>query len=993
MALLEGRLKVSLITETAGWKLPGRTYAHVYIEILRYIQTHWSFMASDSCIPVKVALQLMDPSSLGLADQHDQFIQIHQQLENALKVIVNEHHQGFNSSIGTFHKIQAAISNSQQRVRTLRAGLVQAKGALGGHGGGGRPELRAFAASSQSYDQMLQTLGEIEQLQTVPEQLEAQISEKRFLGAVATLREALALIRKPEMEDIGALSDLRIYLSNQEHSLTDILIEELHSHLYLKSPYCEGRWRAHSRHNGDGTSSYVSSDDERAMYSFLETYEGGKPMQEDTTRNPEANTFSYIQLLVESLNRMMKLDVAVDAIEHRLPVELFRVVERSYTEVEQRHPTSMRSAAARSRQGKLGGLGGAGSGEEKATLEDLLATLYAKFEAIAEGHRVLHDVTAAILKREAQADAATLNRSFRELWKLLQSEIRSLLHDHLATRGSVGGQRNTPTDAGGNIFRPKPRDRNRKLFKLTDTDSKSTELATEREDLEFILKSSVPGLVNTSAQQTKKESDSGESTLPDRSATGHKLLVEPSVFNMSTLLPPSLTFLTRLREIVPPGSGVVASTLTSFLDDFLINVFHPQLDETLVDLCNTCLNDLEAFQASPEWAQHCPKPIFRGTVRFYEVIKSVCEMLDALPHEQSFSKLVIEQLHAYYERCFAWSKGLLQRTMNTRSGEEGSMRRAAGLATQGNINDCVIQLLTAQAEANDKEGEVLVEKESALLINEVKSQRLEEADLINDRKAIAALGTLQVSMRWLAARCKALRFVSPRAVDMLDAAETQQPQHAHHSRRWTRSAQVNAPSTAYLPLDEQRAAEFDAVLTSFTELSALVLRTLHIDLRLHLLHGVYRALDTTYKLHQPYNDPDPAVLELSPAVSTYDAAISAHLLPLHYAFLTSNLHVLVNNALCSLVGCIRGMDEYGNARMQLNVLVLQQCLKSVEPRATLERAARFYELAEQGPEAVVGQGPGEGYESGDLKALVRLCWTPERDAAQGSVEEFVGRLN
>ncbi|KAI7580859.1 hypothetical protein KC343_g20518, partial [Hortaea werneckii] len=127
-------------------------------------------------------------------------------------------------------------------------------------------------------------------------------------------------------------------------------------------------------------------------------------------------------------------------------------------------------------------------------------------------------------------------------------------------------------------------------------------------------------------------------------------------------------------------------------------------------------------------------------------------------------------------------------------------------------------------------------------------------------------------------------------------------------------------------------------------------------------------------------------------LSSYDAAISAHLLPAQYSLLTQNLDVLVNNSLCSLVGCIQGMDEYGNSRMQLNVLVLQQSLKNVESRASLERAARFYELAEQGPAAVVERGPAEGYEGGELKALMRLCWVPERDAEQGGVEEWVARL-
>jgi len=183
------------------------------VDILRYIDQQWSFMSSDNCVPVKVALQLMDQSSLGLANQHVQFKDTHQQLQDALKSIVNEHHQGFNSSIGTFHQIQASIHASQTRVRTLKQSLVNAKGSLRTT----RPELKAFATSSQSYDQMLQALGYIEQLQSMPEKLEAEISEKRFLAAVETLQDALKLMRKPEMEDIAALADLRLYFNNQEH--------------------------------------------------------------------------------------------------------------------------------------------------------------------------------------------------------------------------------------------------------------------------------------------------------------------------------------------------------------------------------------------------------------------------------------------------------------------------------------------------------------------------------------------------------------------------------------------------------------------------------------------------------------------------------------------------------------------------------------------------------------------------------------------------------
>lgn len=58
-------------------------------EVLQHIQQKWDFMTKDQCIPVEVALKLMDSSSLGLADQYDKFQEAHRELQQALKTIVN----------------------------------------------------------------------------------------------------------------------------------------------------------------------------------------------------------------------------------------------------------------------------------------------------------------------------------------------------------------------------------------------------------------------------------------------------------------------------------------------------------------------------------------------------------------------------------------------------------------------------------------------------------------------------------------------------------------------------------------------------------------------------------------------------------------------------------------------------------------------------------------------------------------------------------------
>jgi len=146
-------------------------------------------------------------------------------------------------------------------------------------------------------------------------------------------------------------------------------------------------------------------------------------MTDDTSRNLEADSFHYMQMIVEALNKMGHLDITVDRMVQRLPVELFIVVDRTDSEVDHRHPTHARAhrkTEKRSIDFNLGQSDGPSS-----VLDDLLWTLFSKFEAIAEGHRVVHDVITGIIRREGLLHAESLTYTFKELWKLYQSEVRA----------------------------------------------------------------------------------------------------------------------------------------------------------------------------------------------------------------------------------------------------------------------------------------------------------------------------------------------------------------------------------------------------------------------------------------------------------------------------------------------------------------------------------------------------------------------------------------
>ena len=793
-AVRGGVSRQGLATESSAEKQIG--------VVLEHIKTAWPTMYEKDCVPVQVALQLLDTSSVGKAHEYRQFEKTHQYLQDSLKAIVHEHHQGFNSSIGTFHKIQASIQASQKRVRTLKELIGQSKISLGTTD----PELRKLASQSQNYDDLIHTLAEIEDLRLIPDQLEARISEKRFLTAVEILQNALRRIRVPALDKVGALSDLRSYLTNQETALTDILVEELHDHLYLKSPYCQERWQIFAKGPGGIAKEKLDkANNLRPFYEVLESLASAKEsrqaMIEDPTRNPEADTFYYIELLVESLNKLGRLESAVNSIKHRLPVELFGIVTETNSEVDQKHPSSLRG-------GFSGSHGNQAFGKENGiradVIHDLLWTLYAKFEAIAEGHRVFHDVVTAIVEREGVRHSNMLLGSFRELWNLYQNEIRSLLHNYVTTDADVYQYNSSPKTGAASVS---SRDH---LFKFADADSKSVQMTTEYQELEGIIRAAVPGLMSNSRKPgidgKKQLGHKGDhmsrritnTAAFDSRAMGvgmHKSLVEPSVFNMSLLLPPTLGFLQRLKVIVPPHSDLVTSTLTTFLDNFLVNVFLPQLDETLGKLSDSVFEESDSFQQDPHWTKISRRPVFKGTAAFFALITAFCKMLATIPHDQALTQLIITQMMRYYHRCYEWFRSLAS---HVRDSDEPKLKLSAMLATEpGDINDTMQKLWTSESVDHN-----LLEKETGLLILQTNETPLHMDDVIMDRETISSLCVLYTSMKWLAIKVEQLRLITRN-----DEDSSHTTMQRSQDRRWTL---LNDPSkssdeqiSVYLPMTQE----------------------------------------------------------------------------------------------------------------------------------------------------------------------------------------------
>lgn len=97
----------------------------------------------------------------------------------------------------------------------------------------------------------------------------------------------------------------------------------------------------------------------------------------------------------------------------------------------------------------------------------------------------------------------------------------------------------------------------------------------------------------------------------------------------------------------------------------------------------------------------------------------------------------------------------------------------------------------------------LINTENASLINMIKTMKLQEADLILDRRSLAAFCLLHTSTKWLANKTKQLRYISTQATDIAKRHSGR----FDKQRRWTLiTAEKQAePDEVFLPLTTETA--------------------------------------------------------------------------------------------------------------------------------------------------------------------------------------------
>lgn len=127
-----------------------------------------------------------------------------------------------------------------------------------------------------------------------------------------------------------------------------------------------------------------------------------------------------------------------------------------------------------------------------------------------------------------------------------------------------------------------------------------------------MLKETVPGLVGSSVDGVVQSTLSSIGTDDRIAGAGqHRLLIRPDTFHVSVLFQPTLSFLARVGEILPGDIAKSAESSSAFLDQFVLKVYLPQLEDKVTVLFLEAASSLDAFQEDPESRRLSSQPLIK----------------------------------------------------------------------------------------------------------------------------------------------------------------------------------------------------------------------------------------------------------------------------------------------------------------------------------------------------------------------------------------------
>ncbi|KAJ2029882.1 exocyst subunit [Coemansia sp. S610] len=919
--------------------------------------------------PVSLALQMMDSSSLGKS--YEEFCYYYNQLNESLDGIVNEYYGGFNDSILTFSglhdKIQGAsgsvnhVKNNLQKVRRM---ILEERGSLD----------QLYTKSNQ-LGAIVSILNRFEEVKRLPEELAGYAREKKFLTAASKLVQDMQFVFDPELNPIEALSGLRQQLEKEKVDLLRLIIDELHNHIYLKSPYCERKMGIEGEDedgaiSGSGPGSSVGADDSGTGQKSNARGADGlgrqrvkgarknkRVLDDGDQNNPEADSFSYVEMLIESLVALDNTNEAMQEVKSSINLELARLIDGVLNEVEERNKALIYKSKAADQQDDV-----LAQDTDREVLFDFTRILFARLETVLEYHDYVLDVVNSLDRREryslsptaaVPSDRTRRTRPYTigDVWSAIKAEVLVLLKDYLIPAETQAIDIAPGVGAGGGAgAKPGTRD----LFHI----ERAGEVSDAVEALYSQIDSQFQDL--TISVANKKRDTSTPAVIDEyadhQHSLRHKLLVESNIEHAPVMLNMALSFTKRVAPLLGPAvhsspsalspsvrrsmAGEISSMLNptspnqatasgeldadEYLQAFFKKVFLPRTEEYAMQLFDAVTSASDAFDVDLN-TYFNGRPIFRSAAAIVPLLHSFGHLLNDLHSFRGENWGILLQLSTkYYEKCWALFRDTIRSPDNqvytsAKWSETpdmlqlfGRKLKQAGLRTRSDLDA-------------DMEREIRLEEV-------LKTERsLHLTELIFDVKRLVCAAQLHQTLEWLLVQLNKVAADRAKVLSSYDS------------------------STAAALLKRHEADKVK-IVNRYHTLSTQCLMTLRIEVRAHCTYYLDLATrEGSYNLDSDAVEPDQYIQALNADISTIEEKMESCLPADRLNLVFGGISVLMAHILIANTRYIRHFNDAGNRKMVRNILALQQNLTNIAlpEESGLDKARRFYEMYDLGADGIL----------------------------------------
>lgn len=991
--------------------------------MLNTIRYDWPQLLQEQANPIEMAVGLLDDTSVGMAHRMPEFSQLQKQTGRALRRVVNEHHELFNNSIGSYHQLIQTLSESQNDAHEIKTMLEDTTREVHDRS----DMLTELSQTSSRYTELIGILDAVAEVTAIPEKIDRLVGEKKIHEVYDVILDGYEAAKKYGLWQLPALGSIQSYLEVQSNNLFDMLVDELQNEIYLKAHGVVLLQLILNLRNSKLSSfkqllrslttleQYIHN---LANLDFTEiadalTELSRKFLSQLTAMNEKVNMsgslvgyaqtiedegYQYIFLLLRTASKLNRLHQAVEVLSSAHHLEIHGLISRTTEETKARHLTTLGKLT---KTPEIHTIANASLFSDNAVgiLEDFFSSVFMKLLAVLQKHKVV-----AACVREIEGGSYNMDAVFLAITKEIEQLIMSYIHDlpHLKEFKDI------LSNKINDVLRKK------ELFRFEDADVDST---TGPEDLQKMLQEMFPGFV---LSDVFKEESNGIFVLSEGYRGGVEVLVPRSIFNMRIVLEFFLVFVAganiiRGKDKSTDGkeksvnfrdsqgdsrdSGLSRSNTTNDANGEIYR------SDTVKSVNR---KNIETFDSPIEFFSRFMKQYFISHVK--NSLESSFQELVGIPLRRDV--ITVENHHIIYENALSFQKLFVNACviLNTSITYRPAISDVAlqFLESFGRAYHAhYIELLdstnpvpqygrwmnieglteTSKLVMESSEGR-LIEQENQLMLELMED--LSKDDCL-DNETFNQVCYLLLSSTWILTWLPQLKKVSTGSEPVIDVDHLRDEWSFLENGR----NQVGLLDNVFLALDVSGIGQFNAIVRQFEQIKLRTTLALRYDLRCKGVYSITRSfLQTDWRPLTEPGDADQHIALLNKDVFQIDNKLTQFLSDDERDGIFAGLAEFLNDLVIRESRRISIINNNGIKRVLLNIHTLQQMLRNVlkAPEAiNFTRASVFFEMFTMNEFTFLNAVQQGGYAVEEYKNMARLMYSEK--LADGGTQFNRGKYN